>query len=399
MAKIKDLMEKRGQAIAAMRAILDKASEEGRVDLNSDEEQRHTELTSEIDGLKKAIDREQRAIELEAEVVERVERKIEERSPGAASHAEAFNKYLARGLGDLTREERSLVSGVQSEGGSFVPPVEWVNKLIKFVDDLVQIRQVATVYQLRDGAAFMAPSFDTDMNDADWTSELATGSEDTAMRTGSRMMTPHPFAKRTKISEDLLLMSAIPAEQFVRERLGYKFAVTEEKAFLTGDGASKPLGLMTASSLGIDSGRDIATDNTATAMTFDGLQNALFALKAQYQAKARWMFHRDAVKQLNKIKDGNGQYVWSESVRAGAPDMLMGKPMIVSEYMPNTFTTGLYVGIIGDFSFYWIVDGLSMSVKRLNELYAETNEVGFIGRKKVDGMPVLAEAFARVKLA
>jgi hypothetical protein len=38
-------------------------------------------------------------------------------------------------------------------------------------------------------------------------------------------------------------------------------------------------------------------------------------------------------------------------------------------------------------------------VQRLNELYAETNQVGFIGRLETDGMPVLEEAFVRVTLA
>jgi hypothetical protein len=37
-------------------------------------------------------------------------------------------------------------------------------------------------------------------------------------------------------------------------------------------------------------------------------------------------------------------------------------------------------------------------VQKLVELYAETNEDGFIGRMESDGMPVLAEAFARLKL-
>jgi HK97 family phage major capsid protein len=40
-----------------------------------------------------------------------------------------------------------------------------------------------------------------------------------------------------------------------------------------------------------------------------------------------------------------------------------------------------------------------MQVQRLNELYAETNQVGFIGRLETDGAPVLEEAFVRVKLA
>jgi HK97 family phage major capsid protein len=79
--------------------------------------------------------------------------------------------------------------------------------------------------------------------------------------------------------------------------------------------------------------------------------------------------------------------------------MLFGVPVFVSEYAPNTFTTGLYVGIIGDFSFYWTADALDFSIQRLNELYAATNQTGFIGRLESDGMPVLEEAFVRVKLA
>ena len=67
--------------------------------------------------------------------------------------------------------------------------------------------------------------------------------------------------------------------------------------------------------------------------------------------------------------------------------------------MPNTFTDGLYGGMIADFKNYWIAESLSLEIQRLVELYAETNQVGFIGRQELDGMPVLAEAFVRIKCA
>jgi HK97 family phage major capsid protein len=84
---------------------------------------------------------------------------------------------------------------------------------------------------------------------------------------------------------------------------------------------------------------------------------------------------------------------------AGEPPILLGLPFFMSEYAPNTFTTGLYVGILGDFSNFWIVDALTMIFQRLVELFAATNQVGFIGRRELDGMPVLSEAFVRVTLA
>ena len=36
-------------------------------------------------------------------------------------------------------------------------------------------------------------------------------------------------------------------------------------------------------------------------------------------------------------------------------------------------------------------------MQRLNELYAGTNEVGFIGREYCDGMPVMGEAFVKLQ--
>jgi predicted phage gp36 major capsid-like protein len=152
--------------------------------------------------------------------------------------------------------------------------------------------------------------------------------------------------------------------------------------------------------LGISTGRDVSTDNTTTNLTGDGLINAKFSLKAPYMASPslRWIFHRLVVRNIRKLKDGNGQYLWAAGL-TGKPDTILEVPYVMSEYAPSTFTTGLYVGIIGDFSFYWIADSLNLQIQRLDELYAETNQVGFIGRSETDGMPVLEEAFARVKLA
>jgi HK97 family phage major capsid protein len=72
---------------------------------------------------------------------------------------------------------------------------------------------------------------------------------------------------------------------------------------------------------------------------------------------------------------------------------------VTSEFAPNTFTTGQYVGILGDFSYYWVATSLNLTVQRLVELYAANGQDGFLGRHAVDGMPIFGEAFARVTLA
>jgi HK97 family phage major capsid protein len=105
-------------------------------------------------------------------------------------------------------------------------------------------------------------TLDTDPDDFEWTTELGTGSEDTAMRFGKREFVPNPLAKRLKISKKLLRNSTMPIENIVRDRLAYKLGITLEKNYLTGNGAKKPLGVYIASNDGIPTSR--ATSRPAT---------------------------------------------------------------------------------------------------------------------------------------
>jgi HK97 family phage major capsid protein len=322
-----------------------------------------------------------------------------ERPRASEEYRQAFASYLRGGERGLSGEElRALQADDDVSGGYVVAPEKLVQDIIKAIDDMLIIRQRATTHTVENAASLGVPSLDADPADADWTSEIGTGNEDDSMTFGKRDFHPHPLAKRIKVSNKLLRSSFLDVEQLVRDRLAYKFGVSQEKAFLVGSGAQQPLGMFTASNNGIPTGRDVSTGNTTTSIQFDGLVEAKYSLKQQYWPNAIWIFHRDALKQITKIKDGNGQYIWRESTRVGEPDRLLGFPVFLSEYAPNTFTSGKYVGILGDFRFYWIADALDMQIQRLVELYAETNQVGLIGRLETDGMPVLSEAFTRVTL-
>jgi HK97 family phage major capsid protein len=409
MADLKELRNQRGKAIADARALLDKADNEKRA-LTEDESKVYDGLIADSQKTKDAISREERQLELDREAAElatrkddgkKEERKEFSNSPvGSEEYRSAFLKFCVGGTASLDRDEaRALSAGTATEGGYLLMPDPMVAGILKGIDDAVFIRQKATKFQVPAATSLGVPTMTADVADADWTTELATGSPDSTLAFAKRALYPQkPIAKRIKISNELL--QRLPGiEAFVKSRLIYKFAITHEKAFLTGSGSGQPLGLFTASSAGLSTSRDVSTGNTTTGPTFDGLIEAKYSMKGQYWNVSDWMFHRDCLKLLAKIKDGDGQYIWRESVRAGEPDMLLGRPVYMSEYVPNTFTTGLYVGILGDFSYYWIADALDMTIQRLVELYAETNQTGLIGRMSSDGMPVLEEAFTRVKLA
>lgn len=432
--ELRELLEKRAGLIHEARAMLDAAEEEDR-GLNAEEEQRYNALLDDANDIGERVQRAQQMDALQSDLQAPLQRgqrpDPEGQAPGAdytfrsrgmqgrtmrelAQHEEwrglvgrygteefrgRFNAWLLDGIRAFSPEEqRALQADSDIYGGYLYAPLQFVDELIQAVDNAVYIQQWATVYTVTDGEALGAPSLDNDPADPTWTSELDIGSEDSTMSVGRRELNPHPLAKYIKISRKLL--RKVPSvEGLVSDRLGYKFAVTAENAYLNGSGAGEPLGVFTASDQGISTSRDVSTGNAETSIQFDGLIEAKFSLKTNYWPRARWVFHRDGVKQIAKLKDGDGQYIWRESVRVGEPDRVLGIPTFMSEYAPNTFTTGEYVGILGDFSRYWIAFSLMMEMQTLMELFAATNQVGYIGRLEADGMPVLEEAFARVKLA
>lgn len=403
MSKITQLRERRAKAFSDAREIVTKAETENR-DLLAEESERFDKFMAEGEELRTQIDRLESLELRESELRERPEPlRVVGGSPVEDRAAElrntAFRGFLRGGVSSITPDERrALQADLDTSGGYLVAPQQFVTTLIQAVKNATFFRGLATVYSVPNADSLGAPALDTDVADPTWVSELSTGSADTALAFGKRELRPHPMAQRILVSRTLLRKAAEP-EMIVRDRLAYKGAVVQENAFLNGTGANQPLGVFTASTAGISTGRDVSTGNATTSIKFDGLLEAKYTLKGNYWGGARWIFHRDAMKQIAKLKDGDGQYIWRPNVVAGEPDSVLGIPALMSEYAPSTFTAGLYVGILGDFSNYWIADAMDMQIQRLDELYAATNQVGFITRAETDGMPVLEEAFVRVKLA
>jgi phage major capsid protein, HK97 family len=104
------------------------------------------------------------------------------------------------------------------------------------------------------------------------------------------------------------------------------------------------------------------------------------------------------MKAIRKLKDANGQYLWQPSIKEGTPDMILGKRIHTSSYVPQ-IGAGAKSVAFGDFSYYWIADRQTRTFQRLNELFATTGQVGFIATQRVDGKLVLPEAVQVLQMA
>lgn len=316
----------------------------------------------------------------------------------------AFGEYLRSGrntetLERLAHQLRGQTVQNQAEGGYLQVPMQFLAEMIADVDDAVIMRQFCRVLPPTPATSLGAPRRTGKASTANWGTELSEPTTDNSLRFGLRELSPHYMTYAAEISRALMYGSVMDVEAIVREELVRDAAELEERGFLTGDGVNKPLGVFTASDDGIPTSRDVSTGNATTTPTADGLARAFYSLKDVYRARSTWLMHRDVITSVILLKDGNGQYLFRMSAGADRPDTLFNRPVRSSEFAPNTLTTGQYVGIVGDFNNYWIIDGTEVQLQKLIETKAKSNRDEFIGRRKVDGAPTKGEAFARVKLA
>ena len=293
---------------------------------------------------------------------------------------------------------QTLQADVDVAGGYLITPRVVAQSIIKDMDNMIYMRQLSTQHMLMAGQSLGAPTLDRDPASPEWTSELATGPMEDVSPFGMRELEPHPLAKGWRISNKLIRAPGIDVEAYWRMRNVYVVGITLENAYLHGNGVNQPLGIFTPHDDGIPTSRDVNSGH-ATQITAPALIDCLHSLKAQYWPRARWFVHRNILKEIRSLQGSDGQFLWGPGLNGMQPQMLLGQPIIMSEYAPSSITTDAYALALGDFSWYWTADSLMMTTQRLVEVYARQNQIGYIIRIESDGMPVLAEAFARMKFA
>ena len=209
-----------------------------------------------------------------------------------------------------------------------------------------------------------------------------------------------------KVSNELLNDSAFDIAGYIAQRFGVRFGNAEEDAFINGTGISANPGVTPSQPTGILTTVNATAGNTtanASTVTFDNIYKLYYSLKSPYRRKAAFLCNETLLLQLMLLKDGNSNYIWKPGLEVGKPDTILGRPIYTSGYMPAITGTANQdknkkVLLFGDFSYYWIADRQNRTLKRLNELYAVTDQVGFIGTQRVDGKLILPEAMQVMKL-
>ena len=248
--------------------------------------------------------------------------------------------------------------GTDAEGGYLVPD-EFERKLVEALEEESIFRQMATVIKTSNGDRKIP--IVTSKGEAVWMDEEQqySLSDDTF---GQASLSAYKLGTAIKISEELLNDSVFDLPSYIAKEFARRIGAKEEEAFFVGDGKGKPTGIFNATG-----GAEDGTSTTGTSITFDDVMELFYSLRSPYRKKAVWILNEQTVKALRKVKDNNGQYIWSPAVSAGLPDTILNRPYVTSVYAP-TIAAGAKAIAFGDYSYYWIADRQGRSLKRLNEL-------------------------------
>lgn len=385
-----DLVTKRANLWNAMNAFLDSHRNEQGV-LSVEDDAKYTDMEKEFEALSNEIKRLDRKEAIENELNKPVNSPIftnpkaeEEEKTGTASktYKNAFFKNM-RSKTVRPDVQDALQVGTDSEGGYLVPD-EFEHSLVEALEEENIFRKIAHVIRTSSGDRKIPVV--ASKGTASWVDEegVIPDSDDAF---GQVSIGAYKLGTLIKVSNELLNDSVFNLEAYVSKEFGRRCGAKEEDAFFNGDGTGKPTGILHAT-LGAETG---VTTDAADKITADEIIDLFYSLKAPYRKRAVWILNDATVKAIRKLKDGNGNYLWQPALTEGSPDRILGRPVYTSAYMPTIAASAKTV-VFGDFSYYWIADRQGRTFKKLSELYATTDQTGFMATQRVDGKLILREA-------
>ena len=391
MSKILDMRRKRGEIWDKAKAFLDSHTTENGL-MNAEDTTEYERMEQEVVDLGHAIDREERALELEREMNASVSpdlasRPEQRRESKKGTASDAYKDAFWKQMRDMERHSAEVRNALQigelTEGGYTVPD-EYEHTLVEALQEENIMRGLVHVITTSSGDRKIP--LVTSKGSASWVEEEATIPEsDDAF--GQITLSAHKVGSMIRISEELLHDSAFDLAGYISHEFARRVGAAEEEAIISGNGTHKPTGLLHAT-LGAETG---LTTAAVAAITADELIDLQHSLKAGYRRKACYIMNDATVKLLRKLKDGNGAFMWQPGLLLGQPDTLLNQKVLTSNFMPLP-AAGNKAILYGDYSYYWLADREGRSLQRLNELYAATDQVGFKITQRVDGRLILREA-------
>ena len=295
-------------------------------------------------------------------------------------YAKAYDGFMKYGTTCNTLRE-----GADGEGGYLVPD-EFERRIVQAMAEKNVLRKLGTVMQTERTMTFPVAK---GIGPADWVPEegvipITTGEFDEVK------IEAHKVATSIRVSDELLEDSTFDLEGFIIDQFAKRIGDAEEDAFIHGDGIAKPLGIIHQ----LD--REIITEKAGKIST-DDLLELKYAIPSKYRKDAVFLMHDSTLRELFKLRTGEGQYIWYENPKKNIPLAIFSHRVITCPSMP-TIDSGKPPILFGDFKHFVIGDRKHRRIKRLNEVHAQQGQVAYIMSQRVDAKLLDRNAVVALKV-
>jgi HK97 family phage major capsid protein len=392
MKTLRELKTEKGRLFNQLNDVYNVAKNESR-NLSSDELQK-------ADKLIEAMNESDRQIRnLEAFAARKAEFEntpaVAETKTSKQSRSDVFNKYLRYGMQELNREERYLLRGTNPQttsdsAGGYTIPEGWTGELDWAKQFIGEVESVARVFSTATGNTLPIPKVnDTAVDAALQTEGSATTVAD--MTFGNTDLSAYTYSTLVKVSKQLLQDEEVNLIGYLTELLGQRIARATNAALTTGDGSSKPNGIITAATVG-------KTAASATAITHEELIDLYYSVDPAYRmGNSCYYMMNDAVHAaVRKLGLTAAENFNPITFSNDGTMFILGKEVKINQDMASAITTGNKTILFGDFSGYAVRVAGGINVLRMDERYADELNVGFIAYKRVDGDLISAGAPLKV---
>jgi len=240
--------------------------------------------------------------------------------------------------GEGLERKASINTGTGSEGG-FALPRQLPDTVTDQLFNVSPIRRIARIVQVQ--TSDYRHLIGTRGAGATWRSELGTGSATDAPGMAAIIPTTGELFAFPEISTWALDDLTIDPEGWLQTNVTDQFAITEGAAFVSGDGSDKPTGFLSGPTplATADASRAFGTlqyipTGAAAALgaTIDEtLVDMVYTLATPYRAGASWVMNSATAAAIRKLKDADGRFIWTDSLQAGQPPLLMGFPVVLAD--------------------------------------------------------------------
>ena len=196
----------------------------------------------------------------------------------------------------------------------------------------------------------------------------------------------HKLAAIIRVTNELLKDSAVDIEAYLAATFADRLAVSEEEAFIAGDGTDKPLGLIHQAKVG-------CTTESAGSVSIEDVLNLIFSVPEKYRRNGTLLMNDNTLLSLYRQCAALGTNLW-----LGRDDTFFGYRIVRCASMPDAASGSMPI-LFGDFKQIYINNNGDRSIKRLDQLFIANDHIGFLMAERVGIQLTVPDAVKGLQVA